>query len=114
MGGVADAAIDMAKALERNFTINFGPHHPARTRSCDLSWNSTARWWNVSIRILACFTAAPTPMNQEHAYVLQRRSFWASKCPGGAKLIRVLYSEIGRLLSHLLSPTLSWRPRRLA
>ncbi len=29
MGGVAPAAIDMANAAERNFTINFGPKHPA-------------------------------------------------------------------------------------
>ena len=45
------------------------------------------------------------PMNQEHAYAWPSRSCWASSVPKRGQLIRVLYSEIGRLLSHLLNVT---------
>ena len=33
------------------------------------------------------------------------KSCWASKCRSARQLIRVLYAEIGRLLSHLLNVT---------
>ena len=44
------------------------------------------------------------PMNQEHAFCLATESCSASRCRA-AQLIRVLYCEIGRLLSHLLNVT---------
>ncbi|MBU6371687.1 MAG: NADH-quinone oxidoreductase subunit D [Alphaproteobacteria bacterium] len=45
------------------------------------------------------------PMNQEHAYCLAIERLTGVEVPRRAKIIRVLYSEIGRLLSHLLNVT---------
>src|SRR5437868_14157705 len=45
------------------------------------------------------------PMNQEHAFCLAGEKVLELKVPKRAQLIRVLYSEIGRLLSHLLNVT---------
>jgi NADH-quinone oxidoreductase subunit D len=45
------------------------------------------------------------PMNQEHAFVLAIEKLLGMKAPPRAQYIRVLYSEIGRLLSHLLNVT---------
>ena len=39
------------------------------------------------------------PMNQEHAYALAIEKLLGISVPKRAQLIRVLYSEIGRLLS---------------
>ena len=45
------------------------------------------------------------PMNQEHAYALAVERLLGITVPRRAQLIRVLYCEIGRLLSHLLNVT---------
>jgi len=45
------------------------------------------------------------PMNQEHAFCLAVEKLLRIEVPIRAQLIRVLYSEIGRLLSHLLNVT---------
>jgi NADH-quinone oxidoreductase subunit D len=45
------------------------------------------------------------PMNQEHAFCLAAEQLLAIPVPRRAQLIRVLYCEIGRLLSHLLNVT---------
>jgi NADH-quinone oxidoreductase subunit D len=45
------------------------------------------------------------PMNQEHAFCLAIEKLLAVEVPRRAQLIRVLYCEIGRLLSHLLNVT---------
>jgi NADH-quinone oxidoreductase subunit D len=45
------------------------------------------------------------PMNQEHAFCLAVEKLLGIQVPKRAQLIRVLYSEIGRLLSHLLNVT---------
>jgi len=45
------------------------------------------------------------PMNQEHAFCLAGEKLLELAVPKRAQLIRVLYSEIGRLLSHLLNVT---------
>src|SRR5687768_17574735 len=45
------------------------------------------------------------PMNQEHAYCLAIEKLLGITVPRRAQLIRVLYSEIGRLLSHLHNVT---------
>ena len=44
-------------------------------------------------------------MNQEHAFCLAVEKLLGLEVPKRAQLIRVLYSEIGRLLSHLLNVT---------
>jgi NADH-quinone oxidoreductase subunit D len=45
------------------------------------------------------------PMNQEHAFCLAVEKLLGIQVPKRGQLIRVLYSEIGRLLSHLLNVT---------
>jgi NADH-quinone oxidoreductase subunit D len=45
------------------------------------------------------------PMNQEHAFSLAAERLLGITVPRRGQLIRVLYSEIGRLLSHLLNVT---------
>ena len=45
------------------------------------------------------------PMNQEHAFCLAIEKLLGLEVPVRGQLIRVLYSEIGRILSHLLNVT---------
>jgi len=45
------------------------------------------------------------PMNQEHAFCLAIERLMGIEVPYRAQLIRVLYSEIGRILSHMLNVT---------
>jgi NADH-quinone oxidoreductase subunit D len=45
------------------------------------------------------------PMNQEHAWCLAIEKLTGVEVPRRASLIRVLYSEIGRVLNHLLNVT---------
>jgi NADH-quinone oxidoreductase subunit D len=45
------------------------------------------------------------PMNQEHAFSLAVEKLLGIEVPRRAQLIRVLYCEIGRILSHLLNIT---------
>src|ERR1700740_3360915 len=45
------------------------------------------------------------PMNQEHAFCLAIEKLLALDVPPRGQLIRVLYCEIGRILSHLLNVT---------
>jgi NADH-quinone oxidoreductase subunit D len=45
------------------------------------------------------------PMNQEHAWCLAIERLTGTVVPRRASLIRVLYSEIGRVLNHLLNVT---------
>ena len=47
------------------------------------------------------------PMNQEHAFALAIEKLTGSAVPKRGQYIRVLFSEIGRLLSHLLNVTTS-------
>jgi hypothetical protein len=44
-------------------------------------------------------------MNQEHAFCLATEKLLGIEVPKRGQLIRVLYCEIGRLLSHLLNVT---------
>ncbi len=46
-----------------------------------------------------------SPMNQEHAFCLAIEKMLGLEVPRRAQLIRVLYCEIGRILSHLLNTT---------
>ena len=45
------------------------------------------------------------PMNQEHAFCLAAERLLGLELPARASYIRVLYSEIGRILSHILNVT---------
>ena len=45
------------------------------------------------------------PMNQEHAYCLAVERLLGLEVPRRASFIRVIYSEIGRIMSHILNTT---------
>jgi NADH-quinone oxidoreductase subunit D len=117
----------MAEAAVRNFTINFGPQHPAAhgvlrlvleldgevVERVDPHIGLLHRGTEKLIEHKTYMQAVPyfdrldyvAPMNQEHAFCLAIEKLLGLEVPKRGQLIRVLYSEIGRLLSHLLNVT---------
>ncbi len=117
----------MAEAAVRNFNINFGPQHPAAhgvlrlvleldgevVDRVDPHIGMLHRGTEKLIEHKTYLQAVPyfdrldyvAPMNQEHAYALAVERLLDLEVPKRGKLIRVLYSEIGRILSHLLNVT---------
>jgi NADH-quinone oxidoreductase subunit D len=111
----------------RNFTINFGPQHPAAhgvlrlvleldgevVERVDPHIGLLHRGTEKLIEQKTYLQAIPyfdrldyvAPMNQEHAFCLAAEKLLGLEVPRRAQLIRVLYCEIGRLLSHLLNVT---------
>jgi len=111
----------------RNFTINFGPQHPAAhgvlrlvleldgevVERVDPHIGLLHRGTEKLIEQKTYLQAIPyfdrldyvAPMNQEHAFCLAVEKLLGLEVPRRAQLIRVLYSEIGRLLSHILNVT---------
>jgi NADH-quinone oxidoreductase subunit D len=111
----------------RNFTINFGPQHPAAhgvlrlvleldgeiVERVDPHIGLLHRGTEKLIEQKTYLQAIPyfdrldyvAPMNQEHAFCLAAERLLGLEVPKRAQLIRVLYCEIGRLLSHLLNVT---------
>ena len=111
----------------RNFSINFGPQHPAAHgvlrlvleldgevvervdphigllhRGTEKLMEARTYLQNVPYFDRLDYVA---PMNQEHAFCLAIEKLCALEVPRRAQLIRVLYAEIGRILSHLLNVT---------
>jgi NADH-quinone oxidoreductase subunit D len=117
----------MAEAPPRNFIINFGPQHPAAhgvlrlvleldgevVRRVDPHIGLLHRGTEKLIEHKTYLQAIPyfdrldyvAPMNQEHAFCLAAEKLLGIEVPRRGQLIRVLYCEIGRILSHLLNIT---------
>jgi NADH-quinone oxidoreductase subunit D len=117
----------MAETSVRNFTINFGPQHPAAhgvlrlvleldgeiVERVDPHIGLLHRGTEKLIEHKTYLQAVPyfdrldyvAPMNQEHAFCLAVERLLEIEVPRRGQLIRVLYAEIGRLLSHLLNVT---------
>jgi NADH-quinone oxidoreductase subunit D len=117
----------MTEASLRNFTINFGPQHPAAhgvlrlvveldgeiVERVDPHIGLLHRGTEKLIEHKTYLQAIPyfdrldyvAPMNQEHAFCLAAERLLGLEVPKRGQLIRVLYCEIGRLLSHLLNVT---------
>ena len=117
----------MAEHDLRNFTINFGPQHPAAhgvlrmvleldgevVERVDPHIGLLHRGTEKLIEYKTYTQAVPyfdrldyvAPMNQEHAFALATERLLGLEVPIRGQLIRVLYCEIGRLLSHLLNVT---------
>jgi NADH-quinone oxidoreductase subunit D len=116
------------EALElRNFTINFGPQHPAAhgvlrlvleldgevVERVDPHIGLLHRGTEKLIEYKTYLQAIPyfdrldyvAPMNQEHAFCIAIERLLGIEVPRRAQLIRVLYCEIGRILNHLLNVT---------
>ena len=111
----------------RNFNINFGPQHPAAhgvlrlvleldgeiVERVDPHIGLLHRGTEKLIETKTYLQAVPyfdrldyvAPMNQEHAFALAVEKLTGTVVPKRGQLIRVLYSEIGRILSHLLNVT---------
>ncbi len=114
-------------ADDRTFTINFGPQHPAAhgvlrlvleldgevvervDPHIGLLHRGTEKLieHKTYLQAIGYFDRLDyvAPMNQEHAFVLAAEKLLGLEVPRRAQLIRVLYCEIGRLLSHLLNVT---------
>jgi NADH-quinone oxidoreductase subunit D len=111
----------------RNFNINFGPQHPAAHgvlrlvleldgeivervdphigllhRGTEKLMESRTYLQNLPYFDRLDYVA---PMNQEHAWCLAIERLTGTEITRRASLIRVLYSEISRVLSHLLNVT---------
>jgi len=111
----------------RNFNINFGPQHPAAhgvlrlvleldgeiVERCDPHIGLLHRGTEKLMESRTYLQNLPyldrldyvAPMNQEHAWCLAIERLCEIEVPRRASLIRVLYCEIGRILSHLLNVT---------
>ncbi|MFM1815774.1 MAG: hypothetical protein RLZ98_2469 [Pseudomonadota bacterium] len=111
----------------RQFNINFGPQHPAAhgvlrlvleldgevvervDPHIGLLHRGTEKLieHKTYLQAIGYFDRLDyvAPMNQEHAFCLAAEKLLEIQVPRRAQLIRVLYSEIGRLLSHLLNVT---------
>ncbi|MEP9351135.1 NADH-quinone oxidoreductase subunit D [Xanthobacter sp. KR7-225] len=111
----------------RNFQINFGPQHPAAhgvlrlvleldgevVERVDPHIGLLHRGTEKLIETKTYLQAVPyfdrldycAPMNQEHAFCLAAEKLLGLEVPRRGQLVRVLYCEIGRLLSHLLNVT---------
>ncbi|MFT4075659.1 MAG: NADH-quinone oxidoreductase subunit D [Asticcacaulis sp.] len=112
---------------DRKFTINFGPQHPAAHgvlrlvldldgemvervdphigllhRGTEKLMESRTYLQNVPYFDRLDYVA---PMNQEHAFVLAIEKLLGLEVPKRGQLIRVLFSEIGRILSHIMNTT---------
>jgi NADH-quinone oxidoreductase subunit D len=122
------AGLDAVRPPEnRNFTINFGPQHPAAhgvlrmiteldgevVRRIDPHIGLLHRGTEKLIEYKTYLQAIPyfdrldyvAPMNQEHAFCLAIERLLGITPPIRGQLIRVLYSEIGRILNHILNVT---------
>jgi NADH-quinone oxidoreductase subunit D len=111
----------------RNFSINFGPQHPAAhgvlrlvleldgevVERVDPHIGLLHRGTEKLIEARTYLQNVPyfdrldyvAPMNQEHAFCLAIEKLLGLEVPRRAQLLRVLFSEIGRNLSHLLNVT---------
>ena len=111
----------------RNFSINFGPQHPAAHgvlrlvleldgevvervdphigllhRGTEKLMEARTYLQNIPYFDRLDYVA---PMNQEHAFCLAIEKLLKVEVPYRGQLIRVLFCEIGRLLSHILNLT---------
>ena len=117
----------MSETNNRTFTFNWGPQHPAAhgvlrlvmeldgevVERLDPHIGLLHRGTEKLIEHKTYLQAVPyfdrldyvAPMNQEHAFSLAVERLLGVEVPIRGQLIRVLYSEIGRILSHLLNVT---------
>ncbi|MCD6035384.1 MAG: NADH-quinone oxidoreductase subunit [Rickettsiales bacterium] len=111
----------------KNMTLNFGPQHPAAhgvlrlilemdgevVERADPHIGLLHRGTEKLIEHKTYLQAVPyfdrldyvAPMNQEHAFALAVEKLLGCEVPLRAQYIRVLYSEISRLLNHILNIT---------
>jgi len=119
--------IASSEPRKRNFNINFGPQHPAAhgvlrlvleldgevVERADPHIGLLHRGTEKLLEYKTYLQGIPyfdrldyvAPMNQEHAFCLAIEKLANIEVPRRAKFIRVLFSEIGRILNHTLNVT---------
>ena len=117
----------MAEIEIKNYNLNFGPQHPAAhgvlrmvmemdgeiIERTDPHIGLLHRGTEKLIEYKTYAQALPyfdrldyvSPQNQEHAFVLAAEKLLNVEVPKRGQYIRVLFSEIGRILNHLLNVT---------
>ncbi len=117
----------MSEVDIKNYCLNFGPQHPAAhgvlrmvmeldgevVERVDPHIGLLHRGTEKLIEHKQYLQAMPyfdrldyvAPMNQEHAFVLAIEKLLEAEVPERGQYIRVLYSEIGRILNHILNLT---------
>ncbi len=124
----ADDKIEIAKETQiRPYTMNFGPQHPAAhgvlrlvlemdgevVERADPHIGLLHRGTEKLIEYKTYTQALPyfdrldyvSPMNQEHAFAMATEKLLGITPPRRAQVIRVLFSELTRILNHLLNIT---------
>jgi NADH-quinone oxidoreductase subunit D len=126
-GDPTPAIVETPETKVRKFNINFGPQHPAAhgvlrlvleldgevVERVDPHIGLLHRGTEKLMESRTYIQSIPyfdrldyvAPMNQEHAYVLAIERLLGIEVPIRGQLIRVLFCEIGRILSHLLNVT---------
>ncbi len=117
----------MADIDIKNYSLNFGPQHPAAhgvlrlimeldgevIERLDPHIGLLHRGTEKLIEHKTYLQAMPyfdrldyvAPMNQEHAFVLATEKLLGLEVPPRGQYLRVLFCEIGRILNHLLNLT---------
>ncbi len=117
----------MAESRIQNYSVNFGPQHPAAhgvlrlvlemdgevVDRADPHVGLLHRGTEKLIEHKTYLQALPyfdrldyvAPMNQEHAFALAAERLLGAEVPPRGKALRVLWCEIGRLLNHILNLT---------
>jgi NADH-quinone oxidoreductase subunit D len=125
--GIATVPQSGAPEEKRTFTINFGPQHPAAhgvlrlvleldgeiVERVDPHIGLLHRGTEKLIEYKTYLQAIPyfdrldyvAPINQEHAFCLAIEKLANIEVTRRASIIRVLYSELSRILNHLLNVT---------
>ena len=117
----------MAEVEIKNYTLNFGPQHPAAhgvlrlvmeldgeiVERLDPHIGLLHRGTEKLIEHKTYLQAVPyfdrldyvAPMNQEHAFCLAIERLMGLDVPPRGQYVRVLFCEIGRILNHILNVT---------
>ena len=124
----AAATVDIAEETQiKPYTLNFGPQHPAAhgvlrlvlemdgevVERADPHIGLLHRGTEKLIEYKTYLQAIPyfdrldyvAPMNQEHAFALATEKLLGITAPPRAQYIRVLFSELTRILNHVLNVT---------
>jgi NADH-quinone oxidoreductase subunit D len=124
---MADVATTTPDVEIQNYTINFGPQHPAAhgvlrlvmeldgeiIERCDPHVGLLHRGTEKLIEYKTYLQALPymdrldyvSPMSMEHSYVLAIEKLLDIEVPLRAQYIRVLFAELTRIANHILNTT---------
>ncbi len=124
---MSEVLAPQAPVQQQNITINFGPQHPAAhgvlrlileldgevVERVDPHIGLLHRGTEKLIEHKTYLQSVPyfdrldyvAPMNQEHAFALAVEKMLGVTVPARGQYIRILFSEVGRILSHLLNVT---------